>query len=463
MSFSQPPHTGRPAIGWLAEAAATLRVGLPLIAAQMGHQAISVTDTVMLGWYGPEFLAAGVLGAQLYLLAFIGATGFALGVMPLAASAAAGGDDTGLRRSVRMGLWVVSAVVAGLMPLLWNTGALMRALGQEPQLAAGAQEYVRIAQWSLFPALWAMVLRSYFSALERTRIVMWAMFAAVALNALLNWMLIFGNWGVPELGLRGAAIATLGTQTMGCLPLVIVAATGKSYRPHRLFQRLWRPEWDAFSRVFRIGLPISGALLAEVGLFAATTVMLGWLGTIALAAHGIAISIVSITFMVYLGLASAATVRVGRALGRKDREGLDRAGKTVLGMTAIGAVCGAGLIWFLAPHLVRLFLAEGEPAAEAIVAAGVGLLAVAAVFQVVDALQAVSLSLLRGLQDTGRPMLIAVVSYWVVGMPAAYVMGFVLGLGGPGVWAGLALGLALAGVLLTRRFLLRERLGLVRI
>ena len=167
--------------------------------------------------------------------------------------------------------------------------------------------------------------------------------------------------------------------------------------------------------------------------------------------------------MVYLGLASAATVRVGRALGRKDRDGLDRAGKTVLVMTAMLATCGAGLIWFLAPHLVRLFLAEDEPAADAIVAAGVGLLAVAAVFQIVDALQAVSLSLLRGLQDTARPMLIAVVSYWIVGVPTAYLMGFVFGLGGPGVWAGLAVGLALAGLLLTRRFLRREALGLVRL
>ncbi len=463
MTSAPLPQPGQGPATWLAEAAATLRVGLPLIAAQMGQQAITLTDTVMLGWYGPEFLAAGVLGAQLFLLGFIGATGFAFAVMPLAAAAAAGEDDAGLRRSVRMGLWVVSAVVAVLMPVLWGTEALMRALGQQQGLAAGAQDYVRIAQWALFPALWGMVLRSYFSALERTRIVMWAMFAAVAVNAVLNWMLIFGNWGAPELGLRGAAIATFGTQVIAFLPLAVLAMTGDTYRPHQLFLRLWRPDWSAFAQVFRLGLPISAALLAEIGLFSATTVMLGWLGTIALAAHGIAISIISLVFMVYLGLASAATVRVGRALGRKDRDGLDRAGKTVLVMTAMLATCGAGLIWFLAPHLVRLFLAEDEPAADAIVAAGVGLLAVAAVFQIVDALQAVSLSLLRGLQDTARPMLIAVVSYWIVGVPTAYLMGFVFGLGGPGVWAGLAVGLALAGLLLTRRFLRREALGLVRL
>ncbi|MEM9230888.1 MAG: MATE family efflux transporter [Pseudomonadota bacterium] len=458
-STPAPPPLADPS--WAGHIQATLRLGLPLIAAQLGQQAITVTDTIMLGWLGAAELAAGVLATSLFFVAFIACSGFAHAVMPLAAAAEGRGDPRGVRRSVRMGLWLVTAVVTLLMPVLWYTELLLLAAAQDPKLASFAQEYMRIAQWALYPAVWLVVLRSYFSALERAGIVMWAMFGGVLLNAVLDWMFIFGNWGAPAMGIEGAAIATLGTAIITCVPLVVAAFWMEISRKYEIFVRFWRPDWAAIAELLRLGAPISGTLLAEVGLFVMASMMLGWLGTIALAAHGIALQVTSVVFMIPLGLSAAATARVGRAVGRRDRLGLNRAAVTVMTMAVGFAAAAAVVLWVVPEPLIELFLDDEEPAALQILATGAGLLAVAAVFQLVDALQVVSVALLRGLKDTKWPMLIAIASYWGLGVPSAYFLGFVMEFGGQGVWAGLAIGLTAAAVLLTWRFMRRDALGLV--
>ncbi|HSG53907.1 MAG TPA: MATE family efflux transporter [Paracoccaceae bacterium] len=441
--------------GWGGHVRATLKLGAPLVAAQLAHQSISLTDTVMLGWLGAEPLAAGVLGWTLFFIGFIIGSGFAHAVMPLAAAAEGEGDVRGVRRAVRMGLWVVGLAVALMMVPLLFAESLLLLMGQEPALAEMAGGYVRILQWALFPAVAVMVMRSYLSALERASIVMWAMLGGAVLNAVLNWMLIFGNWGAPALGIEGAAWATLGTNLLILAVLAFYARFTAALRKYEIFVRFLRPDWGAFFEVLRLGLPIGATLLAEIALFAASAMMMGWLGTVPLAAHGIAIQIISAIFMIPLGLSSAGTVRVGRALGRRDAEGIRRAAVTVHGLALGVAICGAAVLWLSPGPLVRLFLDEANPEAEAIMATGATLLAVAAVFQIVDTLQVVSAGLLRGLRDTRLPMMMAIVSYWLVGMPTAYVLGFVLDLGGVGVWSGLAVGLACAAVLLTLRFFRR--------
>lgn len=458
-----PPHpeTAVP-LSWTGHVRATLGIGLPLIGAQLAQQAITITDTVMLGWLGAAPLAAGVLGTTLFFVAFVFASGFAHAVMPLASEAAANGYDRSLRRSVRMGLWVVALVVSSVMPALWWSGPILRAIGQEPELAALAQDYMRIAQWSLYPAVSVMVLRSCLAALARTQVVLWATVAGALLNALLNWMLIFGNWGAPSLGIRGAAIATLGTHTLVLAVVAAYVVLTPALRRYEIFVRPLRPDWDAFRTVWKLGLPISATLLAEVGLFGSSSLMMGWIGTVPLAAHGIALQIISALFMIPYGLSAAGTVRVGHALGRRDPVGLDRAGKTVLALSVAFALFGAALIWIAPRTLIGLFLSDTEPEAEAILHTGSVLLAVAAVFQLADTLQVVSVGLLRGLRDTRVPMAIAIFSYWGLGLPSAYLLGFTFGFAGAGVWAGLAIGLAVAATLLTARFLRRDRLDLVR-
>ena len=223
---------------------ALLRIGVPLIGGHIAQFAITLTDTVMLGWYSVESLAAVVLGGTFFFVIFVLGSGFAIAVMPLVAEADAAGDETALRRVTRMGLWLsVIYGVAGL-PLFIYSGPLLVAMGQDAEIAELAQIYLRIAGIGLLPALLVMVLKSYLAALERTRVVFWVTVAAVPANALVNYLLIFGNFGFPELGVKGAAIASLVMQAVSLAGVVIYAQVSLSH--HQLFQRVWRPDWEAF-------------------------------------------------------------------------------------------------------------------------------------------------------------------------------------------------------------------------
>ena len=280
--------------------------------------------------------------------------------------------------------------------------------------------------------------------------VLWVTLATLVMNAFLNYALIFGNWGAPELGIRGAAIASLTVQLITAVVLLVISARARP--DHHLLIRFWKPDWRGFGEVFRLGWPIGLTSLAEAGLFSAASVMMGWLGTLQLAAHGIALQVVATIFMIQIGLSQAATVRAGRALGRRDEAGLRRSGLVAIGLSASVAVFTVLLLIIFPGALVSLFIDPSDPARDAVLAIGITLLAAGAVFQLADAAQVMALGLLRGVQDTRAPMIMAIVSYWVVGLPVSYVLGFPMGLGGVGIWLGLASGLALAAILMMTRF-----------
>ena len=433
-------------------ARAVLVLGVPLIGSHLAQMALHVTATIMLGWYSIEALAAAVLGATSFFVMFILGAGFAQAVMPMVAHAAAAGHDTEVRRATRMGLWL--SVLYGLLalPVMWFSGAILRAAGQDPAVAELAQDFLRIAGFGMFPALIIMVLKSYLAALERTQVVLWVTVTGVVVNAAVNWALIFGNWSAPELGVRGAAIAALVTQITTAAILLAYAGWFKPLRRYALFQRFWRPDWQAFARVWRLGWPIGLTGLAESGLFAAASIMMGWLGTRQLAAHGIAMEIAAVTFMIHLGLSNAATVRAGRAYGQGDTEGLRRGALVAISLSFLVAMINVTLFLAVPQTLIGLFLAADDPERVAVLAIGTGLLAMAALFQLADAMQVMALGLLRGVQDTRVPMILALISYWVIGMPASYLIGFRLGYGGQGLWLGLTIGLVLAAGSLMWRF-----------
>ena len=437
---------------WGVHARATLALGLPLVGTQIAQIAIATTDVVMLGWYGTEELAATVLGSQAFFVVYIFGSGFASAVLPLAAQAEGRNDPTHVRRSVRMGMWILLLYAVVVMPLLWQLEPALIALGQKPELAALASDYIRIAQWGMFPALMMMALRSFFAARSRAGIVLWSALFGTIVNGILNYGLIFGHFNLPEMGVRGAAVASVVSSSVIFLIMAGWAFWHPRHQEYKLFQRFWRPEWPAFFEVFRLGLPIGLTILAEVGLFLAASVMMGWLGTIQLAAHGIALQLASISFMVPLGLSNAATVRIGQAYGRGDKAGLARAAHTVMGLSVLISFAAATLFWLMPETLISLFLDESNVDAAELLSVAVPLLLVAAGFQLVDAIQAIGAGLLRGIKDTRIPMIMAVISYWPIGLSAAYGLGFGLGLGGPGIWAGLAVGLGVAAVLLNLRF-----------
>ncbi len=425
-------------------------LGFPLVGGHVAQFAIGMTDSVMLGWYGAAALAAVTLAGSYFFVFFLMGAGFAIAVMPLVAAAAGAGEERQIRRATRMGLWLSLLYGVAAMPVLLYSEQILLALGQTPEVAGPASTYLRLAGWGLFPALLVMVLKSYLAALERTQIVLWITILAAVVNGLVNYALIFGNWGAPEMGIQGAAIASIVTQAVSLLAVALYALW--VLPEHEILKNFHRPDWEMFTRVFKLGMPIGLTNLSEVSLFAASAMMMGWLGTIPLAAHGVAITLAGLTFMVHLGLSNAATIRAGNAYGRGDRIHMAMGAKVVIVMSLVMALIGVVAFLLLPDQLISLFLDADEPNKPAILAVGAGLLAMAALFQLADGMQVIALGLLRGVQDTNWPMVIAALSYWAVGVPASYLFGFHFGWGGVGIWSGLVLGLSFAGVFLMLRF-----------
>ena len=426
------------------------KLGMPLILSNLAMFAIHITDTVMLGWFDVTALAASTIAGTLFFVTFIVGAGFAQAVTPLVAAAAEDDDDVQVRRVTRMGLWL--SIFYGLfvtIPFFWAEDILI-AIGQDPDVARLAHIYLQIVIWQMVPALIVMTFKAFLAAMEHTAIILWATIGTAILNGFINYALIFGNWGMPELGIQGAAIASLTVNLITVL--ILVAYIMKVLPQFELFKNFWRSDSEILKRVFLLGWPIGLTSLAEGGLFAASAVMMGWIGAIELAAHGIAIQLASLTFMVHLGFSQAATVRAGRALGRHDELSLRRGGVTAIGMSAFFAVATSLILLAIPDTLVSLFLDPNEPDRAVLLRIGASLIMVAALFQLVDGLQVLALGLLRGVQDTTVPMFMATISYWVIGLPVSYLLAFTLGMGGVGLWLGLVIGLAVAAVLLLWRF-----------
>lgn len=457
----QDKGPGAPA-SWGSHLRATIVLALPLVGLQLAQMTMGVTDTVMLGWLGARELAGGMLGTQAIFLPYIFGVGFSQAVMPLAAAAQGAGDEAGVRRSVRMGLWVLAIYSALVLLQLWHVERLLLAAGQDPAIAALAASYVHIAMWSILPALAITGIRAFLTVVGHAYLLLAVIASGAVLNALLNYLLIFGHGGFPAMGVPGSALATTLANVAMATFLLGYAVLAPALRRYAVLSRLWRPDWEAFNEILRLGWPIGATIIAEVGLFVAAALMMGWLGAVPLAAHAIAIQLAGVAFMIPLGIGNAASVRVGMALGQGSPEDLRRAAGVTLGLAIGIALAGAVVLWALPRQLVGLFLDAGDPVAPEVLAYAVPLVLVAAAFQIFDSLQAVGSGLLRGIQDTRVPMLLALFSYWGIGLPVALSLGFWAGWGGVGIWIGLALGLGAAAGLLNGRFLMRGRLGLLR-
>ncbi|MGV8854152.1 MAG: MATE family efflux transporter [Devosia sp.] len=452
----------RPASTWADELRATFTLAWPLVVAQVAQNALTATDVIMTGWLGPEFLAAGTL-ATTFLMPFL-VLGFGIvgAVAPLVAQARGARNIKAVRRVVRQGLWAGIAVAAALIPLLLQIKPIFTALGQDPDATILAEQYVQIAVWMLFPALAIVALRSLLSAFDDTRIILWITLGGVVFNAAVNYALIFGNFGLPRLELRGSAIATVLTNVVMFGLMLTYVLRHRRFKRFNLMIRFWKPDWPRFRQIFRIGTPIGLTVLSEVGLFTAAALLMGLLGTDEVAAHAVALQCASMAFMVPLGLGIAATVRVGTAYGRGDAEGVRKAGWTafVLGTGFMTLTCV--LFLTMGPLIVSGFLDPRSAANTNALGLAVTFLAVAGLFQIVDGAQVVAAHALRGLSDTTVPMITAIIGYWLIGLPVAYVMGFVLQWRGVGIWLGLAAGLGIVAVVLVARFAMRQRLGLMR-
>ncbi|WP_165356591.1 MATE family efflux transporter [Sphingosinicella sp. BN140058] len=448
---------------WRAEVRATLALAWPLILTNVAQALIHATDVILLGWAGSRTLAAGTLGVNVYNAFLIFGMGLMTAASPMLARELGRRRHSvrDVRRTVRQAMWAAFAIAIPVWVILWNSGAILVAIGQEPALAAGAQSFVRAMQWGLLPYLFFLVLRSFIAALERP---IWSFvvgLAAVAFNAVANYGLIFGHFGLPKLGLQGAGIGSACANTLMFAGLAAVILLHPRFRRYRLFGRFWRSDWERFREIWRLGLPIAVTLGLEITIFNAAVFLMGLIGADSIAAHAIAIQIASLTFMVPMGLAQAVTVRVGLAYGRSDRDGVTVAGWTAFAL-GVGFMSLTALAMLAIPgQLVALFLNASDPASVRVIPLAVSFLFVAAIFQVVDGAQVVAAGMLRGLHDTKVPMAYAAFGYWVIGLAVAVGLAFGLGWGGIGIWTGLATGLASVALLMVTRWIRRERLGLV--
>ncbi len=458
---SQTRTTGGAA--WRDEIRATLVLAWPLILTNLAQTMMTATDVVMMGWLGPDALAAGALGSNLYFGTMIFGLGLTTATAPMIARELGrkGHSVRDVRRTVRQGMWMAAAVSVPIWIVLWQSEAILLAMGQEPPLAKAAGEYVRALQWSLLPFFFFLVLRSFISALERPLWALWAGIAGVIVNAAAAWVLIFGHFGLPRLGLVGAGYATTFADFVMFAIMVAVVLRDRKFRRYHLFGRFWRADGPRFRELWHLGLPIGATLVFEVAVFNAATFLMGLISAAALAAHSIAMQLVSLSFMVPLGLAQAATVRVGRAFGAHDKDGIRRAGWTAYAM-GVGFMALTGVAMIVAPRtLVGVFLDLDVPANLPVVELAISFLAVAALFQVMDGGQAVAAGMLRGLHDTRVPMVYAGIGYWCIGLLLGVALAFQAKMAGFGLWIGLAAGLTVVALLLLGRWLRRERLGLV--
>ncbi|PSC03380.1 MATE family efflux transporter [Alsobacter soli] len=448
---------------WIGEIRSTLALSWPLILTNVAQTGMTATDVLMLGRLGPEAVAASALGANLYFFFLM----FGIGVMSATSSLVAAQRGRmahsvrEVRRILRQGIWAAVCISVPCWAALWNGETVLRWLGQDPKLAAEAGAYLHTLQWSILPFLLYLALRSFMAAMERPAWAMAAVFIGLGANALANWLLIFGHWGFPRLGVPGSGLATLCATTLMALVLVGVLMSDRRFRRYRVFGRLWRPDWSRFRAFWRLGLPIGVTVLFEASIFQAAVVLMGLIGETALAAHAVAIQIASLTFMVPLGMGQAATVRVGRAFGARDPHGATLAGWTAFAL-GVGFMACTAVLMVSAPNLlIGAFLDVSAPTNAHVVETATLFLAFAALFQVADGAQVVGAGMLRGLHDTRVPMWFAALGYWGLGFPLGATLAFPLHWGGAGVWAGLAAGLAVVAVLMLWRWARRDALGLV--
>src|ERR1700758_763548 len=433
----------------VAEVRATEAVAGPFAAANLAQMAMGFTNTVIVGSLGSAALAAGGLGASLYFTVALVCSGILTAVAPLAAHAIGAGDKSRAGRVAGAGLVLAALLAVPVVAALLASNRLLVALGYEPALAAEIGRFLRAIAWAAPGFLGFAVLRSFLVAASHSRTVMIALILCIPMNAGLNWILVFGHLGAPALGIAGSGCATAVIQWLMFTGLGSYALAAPSLAQYRL-----RPPlrgWDEIGRILRLGLPIGGILGLEIGVFATTGIVMGLLGADALGAHQLVMNCISVVFMVPLGIAQAATVRVAVALGSGMPAAARRAGFVAL---ALGAAYMAimAIVLVAAPRTIaRIYIDIDAPANRGLVGIALYLLLIAALFQIFDGVQAIAAGALRGYRDTTVPLLLAVVGYWGIGFAGGWLLAFPAGYGPIGLWSGLAVGLAAVAVMLTVR------------
>ncbi|HVS51802.1 MAG TPA: MATE family efflux transporter [Opitutaceae bacterium] len=436
------------------ELRATLALALPIVVGQVSQMLMGVTDSLMIGHAGTVPLAASSFGGNVFVVFYVAGIGLMLPVSIFVSRARGAQRFDEAAEYLRHGMALALGFGVLEVLLLLALGPQLALFRPPPEVLAVVRPFFLLIGVSIGPILVYLALRQFAEAMGRPWVPMFIMLAGVGLNALLNWVFIFGHLGSPALGLTGAGISTLLSRTLGALAIFLWL------RRDPVTRAAWPGKWlggfsrARFAEMLHVGLPSAGMLLFEATAFAFSSIMIGWLGTVPLAAHQIAITCASLTFMFPLGLGIATGMRVSHAVGAGERArlrpiafGALGCGVALMAVFALGFGFGGGAI-------ARWFVRD-----PAVVALAAQLLMVAAVFQLVDGAQAIGASALRGITDVKVPAAITFAAYWVVALPLGYAIGVRGPFGAVGVWTGIASGLACAAVWLAWRFARLTRMG----
>jgi MATE family multidrug resistance protein len=450
--MSRSVHTTADAVRtpWLVELGPLLRLAGPVVTAELGWMTMWLVDVMLVGRVNAEAIGAVSIGGHLFYTIAIFGMGMLLGLDYVVASAFGAGRHADARRALFDGLWLAAALTVALTVVVYAAVPLLGATGIRPSVLRDAIPYLQAMTWSLLPLFMFVALRRYLQAIGLVTPIMLTILAANLVNAAAGWTFIFGHLGAPALGAVGAGWATCFARffMFGSLAIYLGARERRTRAPRVPL----RPDWTRIARLVRLGLPAALQLTLEIGVFGVATLLAGRLEAAALAAHQIALSMAGLSFMVPLGISSAAAVRVGQAVGRHDPDAARRAGWTALAVGA-GFMSCAGVAFVVAPRiLMRVFTTDAG-----VIATGRSLLLVAACFQLFDGVQVVATGALRGTGDTRTPMLANLLGHWALGLPVGCWLCFRLGWGIVGMWCGLSLGLVAVAIALLAVWTRRTR------
>ncbi|MBI1238160.1 MAG: MATE family efflux transporter [Alphaproteobacteria bacterium] len=439
---------------WRAELRALLKLAGPLVATQVAQFAVLTADLVMIGRLGTEALAATSLGVTLYFMGWIFTMGPAVIVSALIARSLGADRDNieDVRATLRMSVWAVALVGVPMIGLLALAEPFLLLIGQKPHLAAEAAPYALALAPGLIFALVLTILRNFAACLDKPMHGLYAAIGVTLINIALNYVLIYGHFGAPALGVLGAGIASTAANFLGVAGFIAWLSLAEPFRRYRITRDFWTPDWPRLAEVLRLGLPVSASLVFEGGFFNVSIFLMGLFSAAALAAHQIAVNVASLTFMVPLGVGMATVVRVGLMAGGGDAPGARRAGFTGIGVGGLFMGLCALVLFVMPETILGFYLDVDDPQNAETIAAGVVFLRIAAFFQIFDALQVTAAQALRGFKDTFVPMLFAGLAYWGIGLPLSVVLAFPAGLGGAGIWFSFVAALIVAAALMVWRF-----------
>ena len=424
----------------------TLLAG-PIIGASLVQVANGFVDTIMLGRFNPQHLAAGALGASLWIFVILAGMGFSMGLAPIIAQLKGAGENEKIAGFFQQGIWlclIFGILMFILLRIIANSLAL---LDQDPAIVPLTKNYLYIVSWGLIASQLYLAGRYLSDGIEFTRPMLFIQLVLLPLNAFGNYLLIFGNWGFPKLGVSGAAIATSIAMIVSLLLMLLNLKLNRQYRELRLFECFQGPRIKPLLEILVISTPIAIALILETTLFVSIAILMGKLGVLSLAGHQIAINYASLMFMIPLGLSMAATVRVGNAVGRSEFADAKLRGWVAIGLSLVFMICSAIILLLFNEQIARIYTNDDQ-----VITVAAGLLTLAGIFQISDGIQVSASGALRGYKDTKIPMMINFFGYWIIGFPLAYYLCFELNYAALGLWWGLIGGLTATAVLVLIRY-----------